>query len=252
MHSTCSDPSHLHITPGFSVHVVTHMDMKEVVPGETVSKDGVEPKDPESPLNIRPSADPARIAKHAVSLMGDAIIRASAQVQTNNLTPASDIRCFNKCVKYRLTASSPGNELNCVINRVTVYPSTSITFYNVAWDSNGNYWAFASTSEYRGYKSDWNVTFYCYATGADPTEANFSSNGGRIYVVAVHGGQVQRDGYYANRHTVPDETMYFFLPYVRHRMEDTSNLTRASLQYPDNSDDQSQNNNHDCGCKNHA
>ncbi|KAL0948886.1 hypothetical protein HGRIS_009002 [Hohenbuehelia grisea] len=42
----------------------------------------------------------------------------------------------------------------------------------------------------------WSVTFYTYATGANPSDSNFVGEGGEVYIVAVHKGFV----------TVPDDS----------------------------------------------
>ncbi|KAL0948888.1 hypothetical protein HGRIS_009004 [Hohenbuehelia grisea] len=39
-------------------------------------------------------------------------------------------------------------------------------------------------------KVNWTVTFYTYATGANPGSPDFGTKGGQIYIIAVHKGSV--------------------------------------------------------------
>ncbi|KLO16550.1 hypothetical protein SCHPADRAFT_203889 [Schizopora paradoxa] len=166
--------------------------------------------------------DATQVVKHILKAVEDVKTPRAAVLagEVYNLDPGSDVAFYkNVQVEYP----------------VHVYIET------LAWTSSGGFQVDTSDDNLiQVYYTDWKLTFYVYATNANPEGKTANDYTGTIYTYVVHDGLHQRDNSGPGRWCGPNtwqpgqsECAFYFIDELEYYMEDSSKLLSRVTQQPD-------------------
>jgi len=211
-----------HIVPGFF--------LKDLDEASVLSDDSVGKKLPSS-RGGDSNIDPSRYLEYSVGLIGKAIERASDPDFRKELMNDGD----NRNSVDTLTPPSGTS----FVNQDSFTMTGRYTIIKAPWLTGATSWSELPSDQYQTFELSWTIFLYTYATNHSPIpNSSFTANGGVVYTVIRHSGNIQRSGH--GRWFGPSggdgssESQFYFNDMFIAQVGDSSGMLKNHAQSPQN------------------